>query len=77
MENTVFYCYGGVFTVPLPRNRRPNFACACVDGICLPTRCLAMGIHVIISLDWNCTLLAIHPSYSYYFYLWFILRRNR
>jgi hypothetical protein len=35
-----------VFTASLPSNRRSIVACACVVGMCLPTRCLAMGIHV-------------------------------
>jgi hypothetical protein len=34
--------------MPLPSNKRPmlrTFACA---GMCLPTRCLAVGIHVTL-----------------------------
>jgi hypothetical protein len=49
-ENTVFYCQECVLTGALPSNEYPPsiVACACVAGMCLPTRCLAMGIHVIV-----------------------------
>jgi hypothetical protein len=47
-ENTVFYCQEGLFTDPLPSNGCPIVWCKCVAGMCLPTRCLAMGIHVTL-----------------------------
>jgi hypothetical protein len=37
-----------VFTDPLPSNESPIVACACIAGMCLPTRCLAIGIHVAL-----------------------------
>jgi hypothetical protein len=40
------YCYGGVFTGTLPGNGRPSVACVRFAGMCLLSRCLAMGIHV-------------------------------
>jgi hypothetical protein len=45
-ENTVFYCQECLFTDPLPSNRCPSLACTCFAGMCLPSRCLAMSIHV-------------------------------
>jgi hypothetical protein len=51
-----------VFTGPLPSDRRPSVAWACVTGMRLPTRCLAMGVHVtvfnylnetrLLNIDW-------------------------
>jgi hypothetical protein len=42
-----------VFTGTLPSNRCPSIVeGACVAEMCLPTRCLAMGIHVTVSLQW-------------------------
>jgi hypothetical protein len=59
-ENSL-YCYGGVFTGPLLNNRRSPVACVRFAGMCLPSRCLAMGIHITHLLvylhsrgtDWN------------------------
>jgi hypothetical protein len=42
------YCWRSQFTVPLPSNRYPIIVCSFVAGMCLPTPCLAMGIHVTI-----------------------------
>jgi hypothetical protein len=50
MENTVFYFQECEFTGPLRSNGCPTVACACVAGMCLPNRRLAMGIHVTILL---------------------------
>jgi hypothetical protein len=44
------YFYGGVFTCPLPSNGRPSVACLLFPGMRLPSRCIAMGIHVTISI---------------------------
>jgi hypothetical protein len=41
---------GKVFTGLVPRKGLPIFACRCVAGIYLPSRCLAMSIHVAIYL---------------------------
>jgi hypothetical protein len=47
MENTVSYCQECVFTAPLPSIGCPSIvAFACVAGMCLESRCLAMGIHI-------------------------------
>jgi hypothetical protein len=35
-----------VFIALLPSNRRHIVVCACVAGMCLPNRCLAMRMHV-------------------------------
>jgi hypothetical protein len=36
-----------VFTSPLPNNGRLSVvACACIAWMCLPSRCIAVGIHV-------------------------------
>jgi hypothetical protein len=45
-----------LFAGPLPSNRRPTVACACIAGMCLPTRCLAVDIHVTISMRVRHTL---------------------
>jgi hypothetical protein len=50
MENTVFYCQECMFTCPLLSNGCPSVVVyACVVGMCLPTCCLAVGIHIILS----------------------------
>jgi hypothetical protein len=47
-ENTVFYCYGTLFTDPLPNNIRPSVVRVRLAGMCLPSCCLAMSIHVTV-----------------------------
>jgi hypothetical protein len=47
-QNTVFSCQECLFTGPLPSNGCPIVTFTCVAGICFPTRCLAMGIHVTV-----------------------------
>jgi hypothetical protein len=42
------YCWRGVFTTLLPSNRRPIIARFRFAGVCLPSRCLALCIHVTI-----------------------------
>jgi hypothetical protein len=42
------YCYEGMLTGPLSRNGRPSVARVRLSGMCLPSRCLAMGIQVTI-----------------------------
>jgi hypothetical protein len=37
-----------MFTAPLPSSRNSIFACICVSGICLATRCLAVDVHVTV-----------------------------
>jgi hypothetical protein len=47
-----------VFIAPLLSNGCPSVvACACVAGMWLPTRCLAMGIQVTIYITQICVLL--------------------
>jgi hypothetical protein len=41
-------CCRNVFTDPMPSNGYHIVSCTCVAGMCLPTRYLAMGIHVTI-----------------------------
>jgi hypothetical protein len=43
-ENTVNQQFVGVFTAPLPRNRRPIVPRHASAGTCLATSCLAMGM---------------------------------
>jgi hypothetical protein len=40
------HCQGCVFTGPLHSNGYPVVAYAYVTGMCLPSRCLAMGMHI-------------------------------
>jgi hypothetical protein len=47
-ENSVFCCQECLFPGPLHSNGCPIVACARVAGMCLPTRCLAMGINVTL-----------------------------
>jgi hypothetical protein len=57
-KNTVLY--DAHLLVPLPNNEYSSIvACVFVKGICLPTHCLTMGIHVTISISpvsWNVVL---------------------
>jgi hypothetical protein len=43
-ENTVFCCQKYVFIGPLPSDGCPSIVVRIFFGICLPSRCLAMGI---------------------------------
>jgi hypothetical protein len=42
------FCWRGVFTASLPSNRRHSVVLLHFTGMCLPSRCLAMGIHVTV-----------------------------
>jgi hypothetical protein len=46
-ENTVFCCQECVFISPLPSNRCPIVE-SLTSGMCLPSRCLAMGISITV-----------------------------
>jgi hypothetical protein len=56
-KHRFLYCCEGMFTVPLLSNRNSIVACTLVAGMCLATRCLAMDIHVTISLN------KLHPKW--------------
>jgi hypothetical protein len=58
-----------VFTGQLPNNARPSVERVRFAGMCLPSRCLAMDIHVTIYIlrimnYFNCTHLRIHLVYE-------------
>jgi hypothetical protein len=46
-ENSL-YCWQGICTASLHSNECPIVACTCLEGMCLQTRCLAMGMHIKI-----------------------------
>jgi hypothetical protein len=42
------YFWRSLLSVPLPKNRRPIIVCSCLLGMCIPTRCRAIGLHLIM-----------------------------
>jgi hypothetical protein len=49
-ENSVFCCHECVFIGPLPSNGYPSIVETITSGMCLPSRCLAMDMCVILLL---------------------------
>jgi hypothetical protein len=60
------YCWRSLFTASLPSNRRSIVACSCVARMCLPTRCLEMGIHVTIRYHGSMSPMNADYAYSWW-----------